>query len=239
MKPLVIIKAGSTLADLLPLQGDFEHWIASGVANPALPIQIVDPRHDALPDAVSIAGAIVTGSHAMVTERRDWSEATAGWMATLVECQVPLLGICYGHQLLAHALGGEVGYHPAGMEIGTTSVRKLATAADDALLDSLPEEFPAHTVHKQSVLRLPQGATLLACNEFEAHHAFRVGDTAWGVQFHPEFNAAAMRAYLHYLGDDVRAQGGDVETLLQQVAETPASTGLLQGFGKLVLARQA
>ncbi len=233
MKPLVILKVGDTLPQLVPQYGDFEHWIIAGLAHPSLPVRVVDPRKgDALPEPDDISGAVVTGSHAMVTERLDWSEASAAWLARLVEHEVPLLGICYGHQLLAHALGGEAGFHPRGMEIGTAEVRRLDV--DDPLLDGLPGTFLAQTVHQQSALRLPPGAVLLAGNNFDAHHAFRIGTCAWGVQFHPEFGSAAMRAYLRHLAPLVAKQGGDTAALESAVQETPVAASVLARFARIV-----
>ena len=233
MKPLVILKVGNTLPQLQPQQGDFEHWICAGLADPGLSVRVIDPRAgDALPAVYDISGAIVTGSHAMVTEKLDWSEASAAWMAQLVEAQVPLLGVCYGHQLLAHAMGGEAGYHPRGMEIGTQEIKRLA--ADDALLGGLPEAFFAQTVHQQSALRLPPGAVLLASNAFDAHHAFRIGTCAWGVQFHPEFSATAMRAYVRHLAPLIEKQGGQAGAVEAAVQDTPVAASVLARFAQIV-----
>lgn len=236
MKPIIILKTGDTLASLLPQYGDFEHWISAGLGDTTQLIRVIDPREgDALPAAAEVAGAIVTGSHAMVSERLDWSETSAAWLRQLVEHEVPVLGICYGHQLLAHALGGEVGYHPRGMEIGTAMIEKLAVV--DPLFDGLPAAFAAQTVHQQTALRLPEGAVLLAHNAFEPHHAFRIGSCAWGVQFHPEFSATAMRAYVRHLAPEARRQGIDPEAREHAVGETPEAGSLLHRFGDIV--RQA
>lgn len=238
MKPLVIVQTGNTLPDLVPAMGDFDQWIIEGIDDSSIAIRVVDPRRgDALPDAAGVAGAVVTGSHAMVTERHEWSEATAVWMAGLVARGVPLLGICYGHQLLAHALGGEVGFHPGGMEIGTTVIHRIDAAAEDALLGAMPSQFAAHTVHAQTVLRLPPQAVLLAHNDFEPHHAFRVGASAWGLQFHPEFGRTAMCGYLRHLGTQLQQQGGDLVASLREVEDTPDSAAILRRFGQIVCER--
>src|SRR5690606_15176642 len=120
---LIIFKVGDTFPDLAAEIGDFEQWIKTGLGQTDLPVTVVDPRKpDPLPVISDVAGAIITGSHSMVTDREAWSENLGVWLREAVTAQVPVLGICYGHQLLAHALGGEVAHHPVGLEIGTVSV---------------------------------------------------------------------------------------------------------------------
>lgn len=82
-----------------------------------------------------------SGSSAMISHREAWNERTADWLRDAAACATPVLGICYGHQLLAHALGGRVGPNPHRREIGTVLLR-LASEAGDALLALLPREKP-------------------------------------------------------------------------------------------------
>src|SRR3546814_6422229 len=118
----------------------------------------------------------------MVTERLDWSERSAQWLGDAARAGLPVMGICYGHQLLAHALGGEIGDNPAGRQMGTIELELQPAAAGDPLFAGLPQRFPAQATHLQSVLRAPEGATLLASSELDAFHEFRWGEAAWGVQ---------------------------------------------------------
>jgi GMP synthase (glutamine-hydrolysing) len=238
-RPLVIVKVGSTFEALRAQRGDFEHWIADGLATQVLPVLVVDPRRgDTLPALDAVAGVVVTGSHAMVSHREAWSETTAAWLAQLVARDTPVLGICYGHQLLAHALGGEAGDHPRGAEVGTVSVALAEAAATDALLGGLPAQFPANVVHWQSALRLPEGAVRLAGNDHEPVQAFRVGKAAWGVQFHPEFDADVMRGYIDMLADGLRKEGADPAALRERVAATDTAAGLLGRFARIVEAHE-
>jgi GMP synthase (glutamine-hydrolysing) len=233
-RPLAIIKVGETFDTLRDRQGDFEHWIAAGLGATRLPVVVLDPRRgDTLPAPETISGAIVTGSHAMVSHREGWSEATGAWLRELVAHDTPLLGICFGHQLLADALGGAAGDHPGGMELGTVAVELTAEAASDALLHDLPMRFDAHVVHRQSALRLPDGAVRLAGNAFEPNQAFRIGRCAWGLQFHPEFDAEAMRGYVDLLADQLRAEGTDPAALRERVGGTPTSAQLLGRFARI------
>ncbi|WP_285412305.1 glutamine amidotransferase [Variovorax sp. efr-133-TYG-130] len=237
--PLVIVKVGGTFDALRARRGDFEHWVADGLGTQTLPILVIDPRRgDTLPDPVQVAGVVVTGSHAMVSHREPWSETTAAWLAKAVALDTPVLGICYGHQLLAHALGGEAGNHPGGAEVGTVTVSLTEAAATDPLLGGLPAQFPANAVHWQSALRLPEGAVPLAASAHEPVHAFRAGKHAWGVQFHPEFDAEAMRGYIDNLRGELTAMGADPQALRNGVSETGAAASLLGRFARIAEARQ-
>jgi GMP synthase (glutamine-hydrolysing) len=237
--PLVIVKLGGTFEAIRAQRGDFENWIADGLGSQTLPILVVDPRRgDALPAPEDVSGVIITGSHAMVSHREPWSETTAAWLARLVAHGTPVLGICYGHQLLAHALGGEAGNHPQGVEVGTVTVTLNEAAATDPLLRGLPAQFPANVVHWQSALRLPEGAVRLAGNDHEPVHAFRVGENAWGVQFHPEFDAPTMRDYLDQLAVQLKADGIDAGAVRERVAATDSAAQLLGRFARIAEARQ-
>lgn len=192
----LIVQTGSTLPHLRSRHGDFPDWFRRGLGLRADEIDIVRVHQgEALPEPRLHAGAIVTGSPAMVSERERWSEDTAEWLRRAVEAGQPVLGVCYGHQLLAHAFGGRVDYHPAGREVGTVAIERTVEGDGDALFGATPRRFRAHATHRQSVLELPPGATVLARSAHDAHHAVRYASTAWGLQFHPEFSVEVMRGY--------------------------------------------
>jgi GMP synthase (glutamine-hydrolysing) len=170
----------------------------------------------------------------MVTDQESWSEYTAGWIQTVIDAETPLLGICYGHQLIAHALGAEVGPHQRGSEFGTVETRLYEKALDDALLGGLPRVLRVHACHSQFVLDLPAGATLLASSDRDPHHALAYGTAAWGVQFHPEFNRAILHSYIRECSDLLQAEGQDPEALLRSTSNTPVGPELLRRFGKIV-----
>tara|TARA_R110002074_G_scaffold165112_1_gene325137 strand:- start:4143 stop:4877 length:735 start_codon:yes stop_codon:yes gene_type:complete len=232
---VVILKTGSTYPGLKEQFGDFEEWFVRGLS-PRFDITVLNTVAGELPgEPTDWDGVVVTGSPAMVSDREPWSEDAAAWLARVVDKAVPLLGVCYGHQLLAHALGGEVGYHPGGRESGTHRVELLNSATDDPLFRGMPDSFNAQLTHKQTVLRLPQGAILLGRNEFEPHQAFRVGECAWGVQFHPEFSDAIMRAYLGVQAPDLELEGFDPQAMINSVTGAPEASGLLERFCALVI----
>lgn len=238
MAKLLIIKTGNTHQAIAQHHGDFDRWFARGLSSTGLTLEICDvAAGESLPARESVDGALITGSPAMVTERAPWSEAAGQWLAQAAEAGLPLLGVCYGHQLLADALGGEVGFHPGGREIGSRSLQTLAAAAADPLFADLPQGFMANLSHKQSVLELPPGAVHLVQGDFEPHQVFRWGEQCWGCQFHPEFDAAIMTAYVDSLAQEMAAEGMDAEAHRTQVTETPEAAAILSRFAALVLAR--
>jgi GMP synthase (glutamine-hydrolysing) len=236
MKQLLIIKLGDTLPDLAARRGNFEDWFIVGLGLDNAQLQVFDPRTGAdFPSLADLAGVLLTGSHAMVTERHDWSERTAAWIKQVVETGLPTLGVCYGHQVLAHAFGGQVGNNPCGTQEGTTSIQLTPAGLVDPLLGGLGMVFDAQVAHAQSVLSLPQGAVRLAFDAWDANQAFRIGENAWGVQFHPEMDADIMRTYLRAESADLLAEGQAPEKILAAVRETPVAAQVLSRFAKLAI----
>lgn len=230
---LTIIKAGSTFPAIKTAFGDFEEWTRRGLG--VTDSRVVHASAGApLPKPESCSGVVVMGSHAMVTDGQQWSIDLARWIRGIVERQIPLLGICYGHQLLAHAMGGTVGYHPRGIEIGTVGIERLPEGGTDRLFSGLPDRFPAHATHSQTVLVLPDEAVLLARNGFEPHHGFRIGPMAWGVQFHPEYNGRILRAYVDAQSRQLTSEGRDLDAIYRNIRETPEATALLRKFSAIV-----
>ena len=136
-----------------------------------------------LPETYDFDGVVVSGSSASAYWDEDWIHALEEYLAEAHERGVPILGVCYGHQALAAALGGRV----ESMDDYEIGYRTVAHSEGDELFDGIDEEFLVFTTHGDTVAELPPGAERLAENDYGVH-AFRVGH-AFGVQFHPEYDA--------------------------------------------------
>ncbi|HWS77280.1 MAG TPA: glutamine amidotransferase [Thermomonas sp.] len=228
--PFLIVETGQPVASMRR-HGSFAHWIRVAAGLERDEAVVVDVQHGAaLPSREGFAGTIVTGSAAMVTERHGWSERSADWLREAAHAGMPLLGICYGHQLIAHALGGSVGDNPAGREMGTVHLDLHPPSADDPLFAGLPLRFPAQATHLQSVLRLPEGATVLARSAQDEAHAFRWGEAVWGLQFHPEFSTTHMRGYIRARADALAKEGRCGKRLAREVSAAPHARRVLRRF---------
>lgn len=127
-------------------------------------------------------GVVVSGSQTSVYDDHDWIHEATEWIRRVHRADVPILGVCWGHQFLAQALGGRVvdmGEYELGYE-------RIARLGGDPLFEGLPEEFISFETHSDRVAELPPGAATLARNDCGVQ-AFRVGST-YGVQFHPEYD---------------------------------------------------
>ncbi|PSD15605.1 glutamine amidotransferase, partial [Stenotrophomonas maltophilia] len=179
--PFLILETGRPVPSLRRY-GRFPHWIRVAAGLEEHETVVVDVEHGgALPDPHAFAGVLVTGSAAFVTDHAEWSERSAAWLRQTAHDDLPVFGICYGHQLLAHALGGEVAYNPAGRESGTIELELQPQAAQDPLFQGLPQHFAAHATHLQTVLRAPDGAEVLARSPLDGCHDSAGGRQAWGV----------------------------------------------------------
>lgn len=99
---------------------------------------------------------------------------------------IPFLGVCFGHQLLAYVYGGEVIHEPRKEERGTYVMELTKEAKNDSLFGNLPKKFNAQCAHHDYVFNLPSEAIILAKSELCAVEAFRMGEKIYGAQFHPE-----------------------------------------------------
>ena len=200
-------------------------------AGPGLSIRVVRPwaGEPVPPDPAQCGdGLLVLGGqgHAYDDSGSPWLPATRDLLADAVRSGLPTLGICLGAQLLAVATGGRVQVAaPPGRESGIVRVNPRPEAAEDLLLGRLAAQVPADhpltggvlvsmpSMHADAVVDLPPDAVWLASTRLYPYQAFRVGQAAWGLQFHPEASLETFTAWAD-LHDDV-----DTEDVVAQYLE--------------------
>lgn len=173
-----------------------------------VPYAYLDAWTDAVwPSLDDVSGVVVLGGemNADEVERHPFLGRERELLRDAVGEGVPILGICLGAQLLARVLGASVG--PAPEEVGFTEVVLTDEARSDPLLGGLPARFDAFQWHRYG-FGLPAGAVALARND-AGLQAFRHGDRAWAVQFHPEVDGAIAAAWAAY--DGTEAPPGDYD----------------------------
>lgn len=141
-----------------------------------------DATEHHLPDSFDFDAAVISGSRASVYWDESWIPSLKSWVTDAIETGMPMLGICYGHQLLADVLGGDV------RDMGTYEIgyRMVEHSGTSVLFEGVEREFTAFTTHSDEVAELPPGAKPIAENDY-SNHGFRKGDV-FGVQFHPEYD---------------------------------------------------
>ncbi|MEV5238448.1 type 1 glutamine amidotransferase [Streptomyces cinnamoneus] len=128
-------------------------------------------------------------------ERAPWLAPTRALVAQALETGAPVLGICLGGQMLAHVAGGTVRARHGAPETGSTPLALRPEADDDPLFTGLPCRVTAMEQHRDAITTLPPGAVWLVTGEHCPYQAFRVGERAWGVQFHPEAGPDTVRRW--------------------------------------------
>lgn len=231
MSAILLIKTGDTFPKIRDEHGDFEDMIMACIPQGGLEVTMYDARlKSPYPTLSDFDGVILTGSHAMVTDQEEWSEQLAPYIREMYCAEIPVLGICFGHQLIARAMGGKVAFHQQGIQIGTVDVHLSESGKLDPLIGQLPALFRANVGHQQSVQQLPEGAVLLAYNASESHESFRVGQHMWGVQFHPEFTQGICQQYIECLPQALELANKDAKQVLAACVDTPESRRLIQYF---------
>lgn len=189
-----------------------------------------------LPQDVNIIGFIISGSIHHIYEKKGTEE----WKNNLCEfvrrfyARIPILGVCFGHQVLAYALGGKIGPSDRGKEIGTIPIYVTEVAKNDLLFGQFKNGSLVPLSHLDHVLTPPKGTTILAYNAHSPNQAFKVGKS-WGIQFHPELTPQLFKHLLGGRIKNLKAQdASDEANALQKIADSikdcPEAIDVLERF---------
>lgn len=194
-------------------------WLVEG----GLELAVVRPyAGDPLPDTLDgYAALVVLGGEQSAYPGADgvpgapWFQALERLLRKAVRGRVPTLGVCLGGQLLATANAGTVERSPAGPEIGARLVARRDVADNDPIFAGVPFAPDVLQWHLDEITELPVGAVLLAASTNYPHQAFRLGDAAWGLQFHIECDIEMLAAWASDNLDVLAELGQDPIELLE------------------------
>jgi GMP synthase (glutamine-hydrolysing) len=222
----------------MPLR-DVRQWFARWLDGlPALQLTRIGADDDVL-GAVqeNVDGVILSGS-----PRDAWADDPVNerLCRLVVHCRdhaLPFLGVCYGHQILGRALGGTVARHPAGLELGNTSVELTAAGLASPLFAGFPARFEVLSSHADAVLNLPAGAELLVRGAFTEIQGFQSGPFLYGVQFHPETDPDTLRFLWSVRRETWRSRVSfDLDHVLDHLQPSPLAATVLRNFVTRIVA---
>jgi GMP synthase (glutamine-hydrolysing) len=215
--------------------GDYDRWFARALAGRCeLDLRQIHLGQE-LPDARDYDAIIMTGSPLSVTAPTDWMKRAGAYLRESGENGTPVLGVCFGHQLLGYAYGTKVIRNPRGREIGTVRVALTQAGRADPLFKGLPAELDVNATHQDVVGQLPDGAVVLASNENTPLQAMAFGRHIRGIQFHPELDEATVRGLIQSRREKLEAEslepkGQRVTRLLAAIRATPFAERVLHNF---------
>jgi GMP synthase-like glutamine amidotransferase len=206
-------------------------------------VEVIEHRAltgSALPPVESVSGVVVFGGSMNVdmTDRYPFLREERAFVREAVDTGVPVLGICLGAQMLARAMDRDV--YPAGIrELAFNVLHLTPEAAGDPLMSVFRDGDMVFHWHEDT-FDAPEGATILGTGDEVHLQAFRIGELAWGLQFHFEIDRAELEIWLDAAGEDVvRAWGKTTAEVLEEAdrflaTQESRATELFGRFGELV-----
>jgi len=239
----LLYKTGETHPSLKPTIGCYERWF-SRVLGEAVHLELhLAWEKPVMSDGKGYDGIILSGSprSLVASEAEPWMDDAADWLRRAAAAGVPVLGVCFGHQLIGHAWGGKVRTNPRGWEVGTVAVELTDAGAIDPLcrgiagIGGAERTLFVNQSHRDEIASLGPEMRPLARGAHTEYQSVAVGDHVRGVQFHPEMDAGVVRNIIAYRrqileADSVRYGTPPVEERLRQTSDTPDGERVLRNF---------
>jgi GMP synthase (glutamine-hydrolysing) len=150
----------------------------------------------------------------------------------ILKTNFPTLAVCFGHQMLAHMAGGKVVNYEKNAEAGSVKITVTKEGKKVNLYKDVPSSFWALSGHKDSVVKLPKGAKILASSQKCKINSYKLGENIYSIQYHPELDIEnliwRLKLYPEYL------KGKPLSEIRKQYKEVPYATKILDNFRQLI-----
>lgn len=232
---IAVLQTGRTIPEALEEHGDYDEMCKAVVGrgpDEADTFAVLDGEFP--PSLAPYDVIVITGSKHGVYEGHPWIAPLEELIREAMGEGKKLIGICFGHQIMAQALGGRVEKSDKGLGVGLLTYRVTDAAGDEQI-------YNLHAWHQDQVVEVPPGAEIIARSDFCAIAGLRYGDQAISLQPHPEFSANYMRALIVARVDSALSREMAEVALdsLQGVCHSPTIAAMFQDFMKAPMLAKA
>ena len=187
MKKIVILSAGAGLPEIVGKYGHSSQWIPSILSNHNVEFVLRNLYEEDTCYLEDGDAWIVSGSKYSVYDDIKWIKKAISFLALLIKEKKPILGICFGHQLIAKALGADVIKNPLGWELGSYMISLTEKGSKNKLFRSFSNREIVYESHQDIIENIPDSMDVLAYSD-KSVQSFQCNNNIYGVQFHPEFS---------------------------------------------------
>jgi GMP synthase (glutamine-hydrolysing) len=199
-KRFAVLQAGTANPKARERLGDPGEMFVSLLSEPGEAWDVYDVEHGVFPEDVSAHdGYVITGSRYSVYEDRPWIRDLLGLVREIYRREIRLVGVCFGHQAVALALGGEVALNPKGWDMGLKELTLTEAAKGLASFRKASNPTRILVSHMDTVTRMPDQAVRLAYSERTEFEMFTLGSSVLSLQGHPEYDSEVIEEIIELL----------------------------------------